>query len=362
MRRFDEWPRPVAFALGAGAGGVVGLTLELGGAVAVPAALGLAVAALYLGFTGRPVFARRPRFEVAAAAPERVDAAPEPAVVPAVRVETDRATTAKGAVDVRMLCLPGGEFIMGSPDSDPLALDREKPQHPVRVSPFAIMDVPVTEELFSMVTGSEMRSEEHASHPRTGVSWFDAAAFCALFSNKTGRRSPYAFSIGTEIIAPEDVFSLETQRALTVEWDRRADGYRLPTEAEHEYAMRAGTTTRWFWGEDEAGAARHAFTGRDTGPVRSRAANPWGLHDIAGNVWEWCWDWHAEYSPAAEDDPVPHDPSGPARPGVARVLRGGSFVVGPRWLRSAFRFDFGPVVRVFDFGFRCVRSLRQPGL
>jgi formylglycine-generating enzyme required for sulfatase activity len=137
-------------------------------------------------------------------------------------------------------------------------------------------------------------------------------------------------------------------------WDRTADGYRLPTEAEWEYACRAGTETPWFWGGSEADAGQFAwFSGNSGGtvrPVMAKEPNPWGLFDMAGNVWEWCWDRYGDY--AAEEQ---QDPEGPPL-GWWRVLRGGSFVDVPRDLRSADRSGGEPGGRDDHIGFRCVRG------
>jgi formylglycine-generating enzyme required for sulfatase activity len=130
--------------------------------------------------------------------------------------------------------------------------------------------------------------------------------------------------------------------------------FRLPTEAEWEYACRAGTTTAYYWGDDASGTliGNYAWydsnSGDKTQPVGLKAPNAWGLCDMAGNVFEWCQDWYGSYDSGSDKDPV-----GPAS-GSYRVLRGGCWGYGSDLCRSAFRLNFDPDSRSFDFGFRVV--------
>jgi len=239
-----------------------------------------------------------------------------------------------------MVDLPGGRFLMGSPDSDDLAQDNEKPQHEVTVSPFRIAITPVTVELYRQVMLESFitTSEAEARLPATSVTWLNAIDFCNRLSERTGYRPCYSKWFGW--------------------WrcDWRADGYRLPTEAEWEYACRAGTTTRYSFGDDPADLDGHAWYKRNTYTVQSVAtkrANPWGLYDLHGNVWEWCWDWYGTYLPKPA-----RNPRGPKRffSIKRRVLRSVSFLHPPEDLRSAFRDGESPVHRKsLAGGFRCVR-------
>lgn len=129
-----------------------------------------------------------------------------------------------------------------------------------------------------------------AEQPVVGVTWFDAVDYCNFLSEQAGLRPCYVRD-GDEVT-----------------WQAMADGYRLPTEAEWEYACRAGTQTRWSFGDDEALLDEHTWFEDDSGgvsqPIGRKRANPWGLHDMHGNVWEWCWDWYkASYQGMATVDP-----------------------------------------------------------
>jgi len=137
----------------------------------------------------------------------------------------------------------------------------------------------------------------------------------------------------------------------------RDDGYRyrLPTEAEWEYAARAGSTADKV-ADLDAVAWYSGNSGSETHPVGRKRANPWGLYDMLGNVWEWCADWYgADYYTSS---PV-EDPQGPGS-GSIRVVRGASFLDGAYVPRGASRNGYGPVIRSFILGFRCVREARLP--
>jgi formylglycine-generating enzyme required for sulfatase activity len=167
------------------------------------------------------------------------------------------------------------------------------------------------------------------------ISWFDAVDFCNKLSEKEGL----------------PLFYSRQGDSVTLQG---GGGYRLPTEAEWEFACRAGTTTRWSFGDNDQVAARYAWiesaaAGR---PHRAGelAANSFGLLDMDGNVWEWCCDWYGNY--AAVDQ---RDPSGPVA-GSKRVLRGGSFATSPWIVRSAVRNGDLPTIQYSHFGFRVART------
>ena len=244
---------------------------------------------------------------------------------------------------LEMVELPGGTFFMGSPDSDDMADDSEKPQHEVFIDDFAICRFPVTRKLYREVmekTPEQWRKEQNDDQlPANYINWFEAVEFCNALSQRQGLPACYR-------IAGEQV-----------EWDLEASGYRLPTEAEWEYAVRAGTTTRWFFGDDEKALGRYAWYAENAEnrvhPVGEKEPNPWKLYDMLGNVWEWCWDWYSSYSSASANNP-----SGPDK-GSLRVLRGGAFWDFPGVLRSAYRFSYVPENRNVRYGFRVVRGPRR---
>jgi formylglycine-generating enzyme required for sulfatase activity len=262
--------------------------------------------------------------------------------------------------------LPGGTFDMGSPQterlrienpdfdktSSPLLLSDPERLHPVEVSPFELAVTEVTNAQWKAVMGA---SPNHCNqlcadtHPVQNVTWLMAVEYLNELTARemTGLTPCYE------------------QRGNDWAWVKGCTGYRLPTEAEWEYAARAGTKSAYSFGDDPAKLGEHAwFMGNSddkTHPVREKLQNPWGLHDMHGNVWEWVWDWYDdEY-----DGFVTRNPRGPQN-GAYRVLRGGSFRSMPVRLRSAerselwwlhlHRYGFGPSDPSVDIGFRCARG------
>ncbi len=211
-----------------------------------------------------------------------------------------------------------GTFLMGSPEDEEGRWDAEGPQHQVTLSEYWIAKTEVTNEQYQRRRGQPPSRYlgERTDLPVENVTWFQARDFC------------------------KDL------------------GYRLPTEAEWEYAARAGTQTRWSFGNDERDLERYAWFGDNSDnrphPVGEKEPNQWGLHDMHGNVYEWVGDYWLDAYP---EDPQ-SDPTGPGD-GSLRVLRGGSFFGSPRYLRSAFRGGFQPEFRDWVIGFRCVRSPRR---
>jgi formylglycine-generating enzyme required for sulfatase activity len=180
------------------------------------------------------------------------------------------------------------------------------------------------------------------------VSWFDAVLFCNWLSRKEGRAVCYGRT-------GESVKVLHDGKEKTWEtWvcDFGAAGYRLPTEAEWEYACRAGTTTRFSFGGDPEHLVTHGFYRMNSRahawPVGTALPNLWGLFDVHGNIGQWCWDWYGPYGADAVD------PRGPLV-GVTKAFRGGGWYnLSPEECQSAFRFNAGPDERGSYIGLRVV--------
>ena len=211
-------------------------------------------------------------------------------------------------------CVPG-RFLMGSPESEFGRSDDEGPTHLVELTQgFWLAEVPVTQRLWEAVAGSNPSQFKGADRPVEQVSWSDCDGWIRRVNSMTGGLS-----------------------------------LRLPTEAEWEYAARAGTTGSRY-GDLDAIAWNGGNSGGKTHKVKSKKASMWGLHDMLGNVWEWCSDWYGEYSPGSITDPI-----GPSW-GSSRVIRGGSWDDGAGYVRSAFRLSYAPGKRDCDLGFRPVLS------
>jgi len=274
-------------------------------------------------------------------------------------------------IGMRLVLIPAGEFMMGSPDSDKDALPNEKPQHRVRITrPFYLGKYEVTVGQFRRFVEANSYRTEAERDGKGGYGW-DMKSGNFGQDARQNWRSP-GFSQTEE----HPVVNVSWNDAVAFcEWLRREDRqtYRLPTEAEWEYACRAGTTTRYWSGDDDEmlaavgnvadGTVKAKFprwqtiSGSDgfvyTAPVGKFRANAFGLHDMHGNVWEWCEDWYADNY--YKESPV-DDPRGPSEPSqtTGRLARGGSWIDRPRIVRSANRGGDRPDFRDHILGFRVV--------
>jgi sulfatase modifying factor 1 len=195
----------------------------------------------------------------------------------------------------------------------------------VELAPCQLAADPVTQELYAQVTGWRPSAAHGDQLPVDGVSWWDAVRFCNALSQRDGFSPVYHFQADGE----------------DIEWAASADGYRLPTEAEWEYACRAGTTGPRYGPIDEIAWYRGNSNER-IHQVRRKRPNPWGFHDMLGNVWEWCWDiYDAEVY------------------GSYRVLRGGGWFDEHWSCRASVRRRSHPTFRVDDVGFRIARSVAR---
>jgi formylglycine-generating enzyme required for sulfatase activity len=227
-------------------------------------------------------------------------------------------------VTMKLVFIPSGKFMMGSPASEKGRNADEGPQREVTITkPFYMGATGVTDVQYEAVMGKNPFSFklEGSQDSENMVSWDDTVDFCKKLSEKTGKK------------------------------------VRLPTEAEREYACRAGTETRFSFGDDDTALRAYAWyagnSESNTHPVGQKEPNPWGLYDMHGNVWEWCSDYYADSYANAKYE----DPQGPAS-GWYRVLRGGGWNDIPRYCRSACRMNYGPGVRLSDYGFRVVVDLK----
>jgi len=253
--------------------------------------------------------------------------------------------------------IEGGTFTMGSPANEP-ERDDDEIQHRVTVSGFYMGKYQVTQAEYEAIMGTNPSRFKGANLPVERASWYDAVEYCNRLSQKEGLTP--AYTINKSRSDPNNTNDYDEVRWL-VTVNPNADGYRLPTEAEWEYACRAGTTTTFNTGNNiTTGNANYngnypynnnakGIYREKTTPAGSFAPNPWGLYDMHGNVFEWCWDWYGEYSVSSQVDPRG------AGSGASRVIRGGSWGDSAACARSAFRYSFYPSDRYYFIGFRLVR-------
>jgi len=236
-------------------------------------------------------------------------------------------------VKLEMIAIPGGTFWMGSPANEAERGDNESPQHQVTVPSFFMGKYPLTQAQYQAIMGKNPAYFKGNNRPVENVSWDDAVRFCQKLSQRTGKN------------------------------------YRLPSEAEWEYACRAGTKTPFSFGDNittdlvnyngnypyksaPKGKYREQTTDVGTFPP-TFPPNPFGLYDMHGNVWEWCEDdWHENYIDAPTDGSAWNSQSG----SNTKLLRGGSWLNNARHCRSAFRDRLSRDIRFYFYGFRVVCS------
>lgn len=242
---------------------------------------------------------------------------------------------------VEMITVPGGIGRMGDIVGNANKPD-EIPVHQVSLRPYMVSKYEVTQELYMQVMGNNPSAIfGNMANPVENVTWYDAVRFCNALSTLEGLTPCYAEVADDQI-----------------ECDFNTNGYRLPTEAEWEYACRAGTGTAYHSGGNEEDVGRAAWyaanAGGESHPVGMKEANAFDLYDMHGNVSEWCWDWYdpSYYSNSSVDDPL-----GPTS-GMIKVTRGGSYFMDMFQLRSSSRANFlDPVLKDSQTGFRVVRSV-----
>ena len=246
-----------------------------------------------------------------------------------------------------LLLIKGGKFMIGSPESE-ISRGKDEARHSVILIDFHLAQYEVTQKEYQEIMNANPSHFKGDTLPVENVTWFEAIMYCNERSKKEGLTPVYIINGSGE--------------QLTVTWNRSTNGYRLPTEAEWEYACRAGTTTPFNTGDNitpnQANYyGRYPYNNAPSGqyrektlPVGSFAPNSWGLYDMHGNVWEWCWDLYGQYAATEQADPAG------AEDGAFRVNRGGGWNDFGRHLRSAYRAAHSPSNRTFNIGFRVARD------
>ncbi|MDR3636062.1 MAG: SUMF1/EgtB/PvdO family nonheme iron enzyme [Isosphaeraceae bacterium] len=293
-----------------------------------------------------------------AAPPQKKETMPRPARETAATVVSSpkQPGPVVNSLGMRLTFIPTGRFMMGSPDSDE---PNDRPPHEVRITrPFylaihevtqaewrALMNERPNPSWFARNADGSGRDKvaglDTGRHPVEIVSWADAVLFCNRLSVKEGL-VPYYRIEGDKVAVPEP----------------GGKGYRLPTEAEWEYAVRDGARGNWFFGASPTMLGRYAWFSENsderTHPVGEKSPNDFGLFDVYGNVAEWCWDWDGPYGAEPQSDPT-----GPPD-GLYRVIRGGGWNAYRADIGSARRFALQPDERHKDTGFRVARTALEP--
>ena len=254
---------------------------------------------------------------------------------------------------VGMNTLPGGAFSMGCTPGDPGCSGNETPVRTVTLSAFQIGETEVTQAQWQSVMGSNPSASSSCTQcPVEQVSWYNAAVFCNRLSEAEGLTPCYYADAGFAQVYGKSGGTWSLPNIGTVYWNPAAKGYRLPTEAEWEYAARGRSATDIYSGSNNAEeVAWYGHSIGSTKPVKGKLPNGYGLYDMSGNVFEWTWDWYALYPTSAETNPT-----GPST-GSERIPRGGSWYGGSPFCRVASRLNYLPEVRYFFLGFRLAKTL-----
>ncbi len=249
------------------------------------------------------------------------------------------------SLGMRMRLIPPGEYRRGSPPDEPGRRVGERQHRVVIPHAFYVSVTPVTQYQYEKLTGTNPSyRQDRPDFPADSMTWYEALEFCNRLSRLEGLPEVYGRA------DHEWIFHMDR------------DGYRLTTEAEWEYACRAGTETAFYTGPNDPPRVGHDNLWRaawyqensdgQPQPVGRKEPNRWGLHDMLGNVWEWCWDWYAAYPVAGNPDL-----RGPERGVQGRVIRGGSWYAPMHMCRAASRRFYIPDTGWNRLGFRVVRTV-----
>ena len=267
---------------------------------------------------------------------------------------------------IKMVWIPAGNFEMGQTGV-------ATPAHGVTLTNGFYMGIhQITQKQWNEIMETTIQEQEAFTslglygvgdnYPMYYVNWYEAVIFCNKLSVLEELTPAYSIDGETdpekwiddygEIPATWDAINRDDWDKIQI--DPNSEGYRLPTEAQWEYACRAGTTTLYYWGDETevATVGAHAWyssNASSTQEVGTKQVNAFGLYDMHGNVWEWCWDWYGAYTDTAKEDPTG------ASSGSGRMLRGGSWGNSVEVLQSANRLSSDPNGRGLNFGFRVAR-------
>ncbi|MHB9295904.1 putative Serine/threonine-protein kinase Pkn1 [Pillotina sp. SPG140] len=235
-----------------------------------------------------------------------------------------------------MVFVEGGTFTMGSPPSERMRGSNEGPQHEVTVNNFYLGKYEVTQKEYQAVTGINPATHKGGNLPVENITWYEAIQYCNALSVKEGLTPVYTIH-GTAVI-----------------WNHAFNGYRLPTEAEWEYAAKGGNkdaVTFLYAGSNNADTVGwHSGNSSESRPAGSKEPNSLGLYDMSGNVGEMCWDFHGPYDAAPQTNPAG------APTGGYHVGRGGCWYYDVQYLRTSFRAYIEPETRYHMVGFRIARN------
>lgn len=256
----------------------------------------------------------------------------------------------KNSENMQYTLIKGGTFQMGSPESEP-ERSSDEIQHSVTVGDFYMSKTEISQKEYQEVMGVNPSATKGDDLPVTNITWYDAVQYCNKLSQKEGLDPCYTISENT------------------VTWDKSANGYRLPTEAEWEYAARANTDTPFSFGDYVHNSDANCYNAygynndasgnwvngsgaylRKTVAVDQYAANDYGLYNMHGNAAEWVWDWYSEY-----DSETVTNPTG-SESGNAKIVRGGGWNDHPKHIRSAYRGAQPADVGLYSIGIRPVRN------